>query len=653
MSESRIKLILGTLTLVSLTFPVFAEITYTPVSRDASFLAEPPDTNTPTPAFSGLAAAPPELVPPPAAAAPAPALAPTSAAPPPSPSFSVNLALPPQTPAPTSSAAPPPATTPPPDKPANTADITATAPAATVAPAPLQGDASESIGTANSDNLPIGMWKGTPRDVALRLLSFATLTNAPDLNRLMERLLMTAATPPEGTAEAAQSLTAMRVEKLVTFGDAATAWSLATHANADLIDDITFHFAAEANLAGNLQDVCPGVPALIKARSSVDWQKALAVCEIYARDAAAAKATLDAMRATPNRDDIFLEVADKGIFSDSKKLPYQLTPLTPPMLALLRLTGLPLPGELYGHPDYALVPALLNATPKQDVAQLGLAERAAARGVINNTTLGTVYRSITFTPDQLGAPLIAAESGSHLRALLYQAAIAEKSESKRIAYTVRFLQTAAPDFLNGAGAVMGDMLGTIKADPLFNDNAAVVAQIYMLAGRGDSALDWLHLARRNSANALDLQNLWPQLTLAGLEMESDYAADLNQWLDAALKPADPQADIRAARDNTAAVLLLLDATGFIVPDRAWARVLAAPHNEKHIALSPVLLTRLQEAAAAGHIAETVLLAVDLAGDGDIPLPASLAITRALRAAGFKSEAATFARHTVALTVKTN
>ena len=176
----------------------------------------------------------------------------------------------------------------------------------------------------------------------------------------------------------------------------------------------------------------------------------------------------------------------------------------------------------------------------------------------------------------------------------------------------------------------------------------MIAWIYMIGNRGDAALDWLRLARSNTANADILQNLWPQFALAGLEAESDYGADFDKWLAATLTVTSAQADPRIAREAAASSLLLLDAAGLKVPDAAWAKVIAASHNEKHIAPSPVLFDRLRAAGAAGRRAETVLYAVALADDGEISLPAAVTITRALREAGFKTEAALFARQMVTL-----
>jgi hypothetical protein len=520
---------------------------------------------------------------------------------------------------------------------------------------------TESIGVAITDNLGVDVWKGTPRPVIERLLSMATVTTSPTLNNLMRRLLTTAATPPErnvaDNSEAPQSLTSLRIEKLVGFGDADAAWSLAIHADPNLIDDVTFHYAAEAELATNVDDLCATLPPFTKMRTSVDWRKTLLLCQLRDKSGKAdpkiVQDMMAALNADTNRDGMFLEIANKNILNDGKTLPHQLTPLTPTMLALLRQTSMSLPGDLYGHPDFALVPALLRAPARQDVAQLGLGERAAERGIIGGAELGAIYRSIVFIPDELATPLAATESGSRQRALYYQAALNDKRPANRILYAIKFMQTAPPAFLNGAGTIAADMLGSLKPEADTTAHAVAVAQIYMMGGRGELALEWLRAARREADATDEIWALWPQFTLAGLEGESDYAADLVQWLDATLKAADPQADNRPARDNAAATLLLLDAAGFQVPDTAWAKVLVSSHNEKRVSLSPVLLSRLQSAGAAGRRGETILLATSLASDGEISLPAAMAVVRALSSAGLKNDAGTFARQTLASMAKAN
>jgi hypothetical protein len=344
---------------------------------------------------------------------------------------------------------------------------------------------------------------------------------------------------------------------------------------------------------------------------------------------------------------MFLEVADRDVLNEGKNLPSQLTPLTPALLALLRTTGLPLPGDLYSHPDTALVTALLDTQSRQDSSRTGLAERMAARGIINADKLGAVYKDIVFLPDARTAPLSGTESGMRLRALLYQSALNEKDGARRQSYAVKFMQLAAPILQDSAGQLAAAMLGDNANGAASSPDAQTMALIYVQAGQGDKALGWLRQTRRN-ANTADPQNLWPQFALAGLESDRDFATDLENWLDTALPPPDSPVDMHVARDNATAALLLIDAAGLPVSDLAWARIMALPRNDKHITVSPLLLSRLQNASHGNHRAETVLLSLALAQGNDIALPVTVAITRALRVAGFKSEAGTFARQQLAL-----
>jgi hypothetical protein len=515
---------------------------------------------------------------------------------------------------------------------------------------PLPNVSPESIGLSAEKGLGADMWKGTPRPIAERLLSILTPTVSPVLNDLARRLLITAAVPPDGKALSAQKLTSERIEKLAAFGAGSEAWALARRADDKLIDDVSFHLAAETALTGNDgDDLCGKASDLAKTHPSTDWQEVFIVCQLRAKDTKAAQVALDVFRSQSRRDNVFIGIADKNILGSSKNLPFQITPMTPATLALLQIVNLPLPGEVYAHADFSLAAALLRLPAQEGVAKLALAERAFARGMIGKDDLANVYRAIAFSPDALASPLASNESGVRLHALLFRAAEAEKDPGKRIELAAKFMQVAPPAFLNGAGSVAAQMLGDIKADTTQAANAAIVARIYMLAGQNDQAADWLHLAETQKTPDSSLQNLWPQFALAGLDAGSSYEADFDQWLDAALKDSDPA----TRRDIVGGTMLLMNAAGLKVPDASWSKVIAAPHNEKHVAFSPVLYDRLQAASAAGRRAETVLLALAIAGDKDISLPAAIGITRAVRLAGFANEASLFARQAVALLEKGN
>jgi len=473
----------------------------------------------------------------------------------------------------------------------------------------LLGDAQGGLGA--------GMWKGSSAALVERLLPGLDLpTASPALNNLARRFLLTAADVPKG-ATGKPGLTSLRVEKLVALGDAGDAWKLARMATPGLIEDGVMRHAADAALlSGEARNVCAQLPPLIQNHNSPAWQEPLIVCQLRAGDAKAAQLGLDVLHAQDLHDDLFYTLAERNVIGGNKFPPGQLTPIEPLNLALLLLMKQPLPGEVYARPGAALIPALLQAKARVDDMRLALAERAAARGLITAAQLEDAYRAAVFTPDQLKAPLTAPENGARLRALLYQAALAEKDPQQRLAEAVKFLDSADSALLSGAGGqVPAAMAGTIAPDAADAVFAAPLAEMYLFAGQPQAALPWMVAAQKATAptpeNAALMQKIWPLAVLSGVVSDSDYAQGFDPWLAAMLKDAG-----REQRGKIGKVLLLLDAAGFAVPDDAWAQVIDAGHAERRgILPDPLLLTRLRAAGAAGKRGEAVLLSLALAGKG--------------------------------------
>ena len=507
----------------------------------------------------------------------------------------------------------------------------------------------ESIGEQKSDSLGAEMWKGSTRPVADRLLAMASPSGSSVLNDLVMRLFMTAAVPPEGASDSPQSLTSKRIEKLVQFGNIKDAWSLAKQADSKLVDPATYHLAAENALVNGEEDLCPQAPEIAKAHSGADWQQFLIICHLRGKNTKAAQVALDIFRSEGIRDAVFLDIADRNLLGEGRSLPVQLTPLTTPSLALLQIVNLPLPGNLFSRADYSDVAALLRLPVQQDVARLALAERSAERGLINLAELGAIYKVTSFPPDTLASPLTSSESGLRLRALLYRSEEGQKDAAAKIALAVKFVESATPAFLNGAGPLIATILGDIKAEPSTIKDAAQVARIYMLAGKMETARGWYNVARSSDLCASDVQQLWPQLALGGLEPEATFAAAFDKWFTLALKTADEQTMRRVIEPT----LLFMNAAGMKIPESAWSKVFLLPPSEKKMIFPPILFERLRLAAAAHKRAETVLLALSLAGEGEISLPIGLGITAALAQTGFKNEASNFAQAAVALLNKDN
>jgi len=516
----------------------------------------------------------------------------------------------------------------------------------------------DSVGllVSNEGGLGAGLWKDTPRVVVQRFMPMLSLpVPYAALNDLAARLLLTTAASPEGAAgEGGQSLTALRVEKLVALGHVTEAWKLVNVATADPVDDITLRQVVEAALVSPVAaEVCAKLPEIIQRHTGAEWQKSLAVCQLQAKDAKAAQLSLDVLHTQDVHDEAFFALAEKNIIGGGKQLPRQLTPLKPLTLALLQLTDMPVRGEVYAHPDVPLIQGLLNIKTADENARLGLAERAAAKGLISAADLAAVYRGQTFPPDTISNANISGENGGRLRALLYQASQQERSPQNRVGEAVKFLQSLDAMTMGGnVLPVLGSVLGEVQPAAEFNASAASVAKIYVLAGKPALARAWLEQARNAARGmpdvATELHDLWPLAALAGLESEKDFPAALEAWLKGAIRASDQDPDFRAQKTKAASILLLLDAAGFTVGDEVWAKLADAAGSEKLLMPSPLVMQRLRTASESNHKGETVLMGLLAATGGkeDPPVLANLDVIRALHAVGLTSDATALARDVV-------
>ncbi|MFY9288475.1 MAG: hypothetical protein WAO98_08230, partial [Alphaproteobacteria bacterium] len=496
------------------------------------------------------------------------------------------------------------------------------------------------------------LWKGTSRAVVEKVLPHMGLpTQSAVLNNLAQRLLLTIASVPEGPAGTNPNLTSMRLERLLALGDVTNAWKYAASLKSGQVDETTLRLLSENALLTSEGDaICAKLPATMQTYKGSEWQKLLAVCQLRAKDAKASQLTLDLLRTQGVKDETFFYLAEKNINGTAKQLPRQLTPLKPLTLALLRIVDQPLPGEVYVRPDAALVPELLKIKSRDEMARLSLAERMAERGLMSAADLSAVYKTVVFAPEAFNGVASSAEKGPRLHALLYQAALQDKTAQGRINNALLFLSSSSGSLISGVGAqILVDMLGDVKPAPEFNAASGGIAHIYTLAGKADVAQEWLRQAKQASIGMppikLELQMIWPLTVLAGLVPDAQYKDELNKWIDTALQPVDGK-DERATREQIGSVLMLLDAAGFSVPDLAWAKIIDAPVFDKKVVPSAFYYDRLRAAAQGNRRGETVLFTLALTGKEDAPLLTDVEVVRSLRAVGLTTDAIALAREAV-------
>lgn len=524
--------------------------------------------------------------------------------------------------------------------------------------------ASETLAAINPDTLGLlssneggfgaSMWENTPRALVDKLLPSLNLpTNSPALNSLARRLLLSTAAVPVGEKTASNSLVSIRLEKLLSLGDAAEAWQLSSLAKTGQIDTITMRLVIEAALMGpDSKAVCDKMSDIMAGHSNEEWQKALVLCQLRAGDTKAAQLSLDVMREQQVKDDMFILLVNRVLTGDHKRLPRQLTPLRPLTLGVLRQLDVPLPQDIYTRPDAVLIPELLEAKAESEVARLSLVEKAATRGIINSKQVADVYRSVPFSTDELAGTLNSNETGARLHALLFQAAEKETASSKRAELIGKFVQSSDAALLGGAvGQALAELAMSIQVISDYNLFSASAARLFALAGKPDRALEWLKIAQGPASKlpnvASDVMANWPLFVLSGIVTDAEYGTTMKSWLDGMLKDAGPDpASMRAKRQQIGNTLMLFSAAGYAVPEDAWMAVLDGTNETKRMFMpSALLLERLRLAANAGRRGETVLLSLVLASGGvqEAPLLTIVEVVKALRLVGLTSDSLAFAR----------
>lgn len=511
----------------------------------------------------------------------------------------------------------------------------------------------ESVGllAASEGGLGASLWHGTSRAMVEQLMANLRLpTSSFTLNALARRLLISTTAVPDGGSSISQSLPALRVTKLNALGDSDDAWKLSKLIKSDFLSEVALRQTLEATLVAlnPAVNVCSLLPDIIKIHNGSDWQKILVVCQLRAKDTKAAQLSLDLLHTQDVKDDTFFALAEKNVIGESKQLPKQLSPLNPLTLALLQLTGLDVPADVFNHPEPSLIPALLHMPIKDEGVRLTLAEQAAEQGLISASDLETVYSNTSPIPVSAIKGSSVIDSAPYNRALLYQASVQETTMQGRIDAMEKYVQMAPPSLLTGAGGIVAaDMVSIVPVVPDFYAAAPWMIRVDLLAGKMSGAMEWMKLVRQGSETATsvaaDVQYLWPFLVFSGIESDHDYMSDRSHWLDMMLHSTGAQTD-RLMHERAASVLLLFDASGLVVSDNEWVRVFGVTDSDAHDGLSAFVLTRLRAAALAnkrGEVAMLSLLASNPSSEDGFY--AKLEIIRALRSVGLVGDATALAR----------
>lgn len=526
--------------------------------------------------------------------------------------------------------------------------VPAAAPPSFIGPAvkvdELQGIDPDTAGTLGDAQGGLGaqMWQGTPRHVVAALLPRLPVgAPSPAMRDLMRRLLLTIAAVPEGPAKE-PSLIAIRLRLLADMGDQVAVAALleatpGRNTHSELLQlEADIRFLANDNARG-----CAIVASQVRANKNAYWQKAFAFCQALAGDAAQAQLNLSILRELGESDPAFFQIMDR-LAGSAAPPPTTLAKPTPLHLAMARAANVALPKDVVATANPGILRAISISPNAPIEVRLEAAERAEATGALPADALRQLYLSISFPEQDIANSLSKTKSDSSPlgRALLYRAASAQKVPAAQAEAVSQALALAYDGGrYSSAVRVFMPVLKRIPASADLLWFAPEAARAALLAHDADLAREWFAILRAsalfNKDAAAALAGLMPLAQLAGsTEAQGFKNEDLAGWFER-----------NQSRDGGRAAVALFYALkeGLEEPvaPALWQPLLAGPERATAPIPNPAIWFRMESAAKARQIGETVILALLSLGEGNLAeaSPATLAhVLRALGAVGLKAEA---------------
>ena len=515
----------------------------------------------------------------------------------------------------------------------------------------------DSVGLLDDASAGFGvdMWKGTSRSLVERLLpKLPTAVPSSVMRELTRRLLLSSATPPEGT-RSGRSLVALRVDMLAAMGDPKVVGDLLRVAPSKLKDEALARARVDnAFLTNDNAGACSQMRALIRQHQGAYWQKALSFCQALAGEHAKAALGAALLRELGDGDDQVFFTLIEALGGDKGAVVESLPKPAPLHLAMLRAARQRLPEDVLGTADAAILRTVAISPNAPLDLRLEAAERAEAVGALPSDSLAQLYASVTFSPEQLANAFSQAEAdrGPRGRALLYQAS------------TIQSVPTAQAEILRKAWALARESGGyqtSVRVHLPTLEGIAPAMELtwfaeeagraLLTAGRYEAAAAWLALTRRASpaggvgagdgtgqgGGKVAKRSLWSLIQLADATDSLAWEADaLNEWWESSKSAGDDGLRARAT-----VLFTLLEAFDKPVGAKVWASLLDGPQFESVKLPAPALLHALNSAASERRIGGTVLLTLICLGE-DGPTGADPLLLRAvisgLREVGLEKEA---------------
>lgn len=506
--------------------------------------------------------------------------------------------------------------------------------------APVERSELPPVVASDGSGLPFDLWTGIDLQTAEQLMAGLELPpSSPALMALWRRLMIASSSQPAG-ASAAQ-FTAVRAEGLYRSGQMKQLGELLSAAGAPGSDPLLTAISARYDIAVGQRD--SGCSAVKEAAArKQDLPPSLAgemlvlagYCAAAAGNASAASLAADLAR-EEGVDNAGVLDALLAVGAGKKPRPPRSGRITPAHYRLLQLADAVDPAEIAQRADPALLGSLVLDPSTAEGLRVAAAEAAARLNIIAPEEVAVIYRAQRFAPPDLANPLASRSDPLFRRALLFQAAEAERHPVRRAQILRAFLDEARrTGFYMPALAMAAPLVKGVPRSPDLAWFAETAIEAALAAGDHASVRAWWVSLDARTRGGSRLEHWLALSDIANAEFDAPRGLHL------------PAVEALALQGGFSAPVLhrlatVLDALDYQVPMELWHLASSTPQpNEGHLPETGVL-TQLEEASSRREFARTLLLVMRTVGPNGPEGAHIIALgdaIRALRRVGLEADA---------------
>lgn len=496
--------------------------------------------------------------------------------------------------------------------------------------APIERSELPPVISSDGSGLPFDLWTGIDLATAEQIMAGLELPPlSPALMGLWRRLMNAAGSEPAGASTA--QFTAVRAEALYRSGQLQALGELFSAAKPASSDPLMTALSARYDIAVGRRDTgCSSVRDAAARKQDLPRQLGgemlvlAGFCAAAAGNTSAASLAAELAREEGVQDAGLISALNAIASGGKPRLP-RTGRMTPTHYRLLQLANAVDPAAVIERADAALLSALVLDPSTDERLRVAAAEAAARLNVIDPESLANAYRAQRFGPGDLARPLASEADPLFRRALLLQAAEAER-HPVRLAQILRaFVDDARRAGLYySALAIAAPLAETIpKAAELawFGETAVEAA---LVAGNHAGARAWWTAVTAGRRDGDRLEHWLALSDIANADLRAPRGLHL------------PAVEALALHGGFSAPVLhrlatVLDALDYQVPMQLWHAASSTPQpNDGHLPETGVL-TELKEASSRKQFARTVLLVMKTLGPKGAEGAHMIALGDAIRA----------------------